>query len=67
LANWGSRVRQRTPNEAIKSTVDNNIRSFGWKLDPFHSPPATPAVVIWPNAGCLARKQTSKPLMQNAA
>jgi hypothetical protein len=41
-AHRGSRVRQRTPNEAIKSTVDNNIRSFGWKLAPFHSPPATP-------------------------
>jgi hypothetical protein len=42
LAHRGSRVRQRTPNEEIKSTVDNNIRSFGWKLAPFHSPPATP-------------------------
>jgi hypothetical protein len=42
LAHRGSRVRLRTPNEAIKSTVDNNIRSFGWKLAPFHSPPATP-------------------------
>ena len=42
LAHRGSRVRQRTPNEAIKSTVDNNIRSFGWKLAPFLSPPATP-------------------------
>jgi hypothetical protein len=42
LPHRGSRVRQRTPNEAIKSTVDNNIRSFGWKLAPFHSPPARP-------------------------
>src|SRR5579859_5310325 len=42
LAHRGRRVRQRTPNEAIKSTVDNNIRSFGWKLAPSHSPPATP-------------------------